>query len=165
MILFSIALDFIVTTRHIHNCVSFLLWLSIFIPPEVISPLFSTSILDTYWPGGLSFSIVSFCLFILFMGFSCLECWSGLPFPSPVDHVLSDLSTMTCPSWVALHGMAHSFIKLYQTVIHVMILVSFLWFWFSLCLLSDRWGQVVDNCQNFPGNNSLLYCRIKYCPV
>ena len=32
----------------------------------------------------------------------------GLPFPLPVDHVLSDLSAITCPSWVALHGMAHS---------------------------------------------------------
>ena len=25
------------------------------------------------------------------------EYWSGLPFPFPVDHVLSELSTMTCP--------------------------------------------------------------------
>ena len=29
-----------------------------------------------------------------------------------MDHILSDLSTMTCPSWVALHSMAHSFIEL-----------------------------------------------------
>ena len=29
---------------------------------------------------------------------------SGLPFPSPVDHILSELSTMTRPSWVASHG-------------------------------------------------------------
>ena len=35
------------------------------------------------------------------MGFSRQEYWSGLPFPSPVDHILSALSTMTCPSWVA----------------------------------------------------------------
>ena len=28
------------------------------------------------------------------------------PLPSPVDHTLSDLSTMTRPSWVAPHGMA-----------------------------------------------------------
>ena len=35
------------------------------------------------------------------MQFSKQEYWSGLPFPSPVDPVLSDLSTMTCPSWVA----------------------------------------------------------------
>ena len=58
-----------------------------------------------YWAptdlGSFSFSILSFCLFILFMGFSRHECWSGLPFPSPVDHILSDLSTMTRLSWVA----------------------------------------------------------------
>ena len=34
--------------------------------------------------GSSSFSILSFCLFILFMGFSRQEYWSGLPFPSPV---------------------------------------------------------------------------------
>ena len=61
-----------------------------------------------------SFSVLSFCLFILFMGFSRQENWSGLSFPSPVDHVLSDLSTMTHPSWVALHGMAQSFIEFRQ---------------------------------------------------
>ena len=33
------------------------------------------------------------------MGISRQECWSGLPFPSSVDHVLSELSTMICPSW------------------------------------------------------------------
>ena len=42
---------------------------------------------------------------ILFVGFSRQDYWSGLPFPSPVDHILSDLSTMTCQSWVAPHGM------------------------------------------------------------
>ena len=47
-------------------------------------------------------------------GFSRQECWSGLPFPSPMDHILSELSTMTHPSWVALHSIAHSFIKLEQ---------------------------------------------------
>ena len=46
-----------------------------------------------------SFSILSFCLLIRFMGFSGQEYWSGLPFPSPVDHTLSDLSSMTRPSW------------------------------------------------------------------
>ena len=68
--------------------------------------------LVAYWAPtyleGSSFSVVSFCLFILFIWFSRQEHWSGLPFPSPVDHVLSELSTMTCPSQVALHGMAHS---------------------------------------------------------
>ena len=69
-----------------------------------------------YWAptnlGSSSFSVLSFCLFILFMGFSRQEYWSGLPLPSSVNHVLSELSTMTRSSWVALHGMAHSFIEL-----------------------------------------------------
>ena len=84
----------------------------------------------TYWvPTDLessSFSVLSFCLFILFMRFSKQEYWSGLPFPSPVDHILSELFTMTCPSWVALHGIAHSFIELDKAVIRVISLVSFL---------------------------------------
>ena len=66
-----------------------------------------------YWAptdlGISSFSVISFCFFILFMAFSRQEYWSGLPFPSAVDHILSELSTMTHPSWVALHGMAHRF--------------------------------------------------------
>ena len=45
-------------------------------------------------------------------------------FLSPVDHVLSELSTMTHPSWVALHGMAHSFTELHKAVVHVIIVVS-----------------------------------------
>ena len=71
-------------------------------------PLHSSPV--AYWTPadleGSSFSVISFCLFMLFMGFSRQECWSGLPFPSPVDHVLLELCTMTCPSWVAPHGMA-----------------------------------------------------------
>ena len=51
--------------------------------------------------GGSSFSVLSFCLFILFMGFSRQEYWNGLPFPSPVDHILSELSTMTHLSWLS----------------------------------------------------------------
>ena len=47
-----------------------------------------------YWAptdlGSSSFSVLSFCSFILFMGFSRQECWIGLPFPSPVDYLLSN---------------------------------------------------------------------------
>ena len=42
-----------------------------------------------YWAptslGSSSFSVLSFCLFILFIGYSRQEYWSGLPFPSPGD--------------------------------------------------------------------------------
>ena len=44
--------------------------------------------------------------------------WGVLPFPYPVDHVLSELSAMTCPSWVALLGMVHSFIELFNPLCH-----------------------------------------------
>ena len=104
-----IASDLASITSHIHNWVLFLLWLCLFILLELFlhwSPL-------VYWaPTDLvssSFGVSSFWLFILFMGFSRQEYWSGLPCPFPVDHILSELSTMTQPSWVALHGMAHSF--------------------------------------------------------
>ena len=49
-----------------------------------------------------------------------------LSLPSPVDYVVSELSTMTWLSWVALHGMAHSFIELDKAVVHVISLISFL---------------------------------------
>ena len=50
------------------------------------------------------------------MGFSRQEYLSGLPFPSPVDHILSDLSTMTRPSWVAPRAWL-SFIELDKAVV------------------------------------------------
>ena len=97
-----------------------------------------------YWAptdlGSSSFSALSFCLFFLFMRFTMQKYWSGLPFPSPVGHVLSEVYTMTCLSWVALHGMAHSFFELDKAVVHVTSLVSFLWLWFSVCLPSDGKG-------------------------
>ena len=49
-----------------------------------------------------SFFILFFHLFILFMGFSRQEYWSGLPFPSPVDHILSELSTMNMMHFLPL---------------------------------------------------------------
>ena len=52
------------------------------------------------------------------MGFSQQEYWSGLSFPSPVNHVLLELSTFACPSWVALQGMAHGFIELHKPLHH-----------------------------------------------
>ena len=89
-----------------------------------------------YWApnnlGSSSFSVISFCIFLLLVGFSRQEYLSGLPFPSPVDHVLSELSTMTCLSWVTLHSMTHSFIELDKAVVHVISLISFLWLWFSV---------------------------------
>ena len=52
------------------------------------------------------------------MGFSRQEYWSDLPFPSPVDHILTALSTMTRPSWVAPQAWL-SFIELDKAVVLV----------------------------------------------
>ena len=49
--------------------------------------------------------------------------WSGLLFPPPVDHDLSELFTMTHLSWVTLHSMAHSFIELYKPLRHERTLI------------------------------------------
>ena len=44
--------------------------------------------------------------------------WGGVLFPPPVDHILSELSAMTHPSWVALHSMTHSFVEIYKPLCH-----------------------------------------------
>ena len=102
-----------------------------------------------YWAstnlGSSSFSVQS-SPFILFMGFSRQEYWSGLPFPSPVDHVLSELFTMTCLSWGALHGLAHSLTELDKAVGHVIRLVSFCDCGFqSVCPLMDRDKRLMED--------------------
>ena len=231
-VLFFTASDFTFTTRHVHTWALFLLWLSLFIPSEV----FLCSFPVAYWAptnlGSPSFSVISFCLFILFVGFSrqgqrrqwhptpvllpgkshgwrsligcspwgrtesdtterlhfhfslscigegngnplqcsCLEnprdrrawwaviygvaqSWTWLKWlssssskarmlkwfviPFSGDHILSELSTKTCPSWMALHDMTHSFIEWDKVVTHVISLANFLWWWFSFCLPSE----------------------------
>ena len=121
-ILLFAALDLASITSHVHNWVLFLLWLHPFILSGV--SMICSSILGTYQPGEFLFQ------YPIILPFH----WSGLRFPSPVDHILSELSTMTCPSWVAPHSMTHSFIELDKAVVHVIRLVSFLWLWFSVCL-------------------------------
>ena len=144
-ILLFIASDLASITSPIHNGVLCLLWLHPFILSGVISPLVSSSILGTYWPGEFIFQCPIFLPFHTVHGFSRQEYWSGLPFPSPVNHILSDLSIMTHPSWVALHGTPHSFIELDKAVVHVISLVSFLWLWFRfVCPLMDKDKRVKD---------------------
>ena len=80
--------------------------------------------------GSSSFSILSFCLFILFMGFSRQEYWS-------VFHSLLQWTTFcqTTPPWPGHLGWPHmawlSFIELDKAVVHVIRLASCLWLWFQ----------------------------------
>ena len=97
-ILLFTASDLASITSHMHNWVLFLLWFHPFILSGVI-----------YWAptdlGSSSFSILSFCLFILFMGFSrqntevvCIPFSSGPHFLKTLHH---DLSVLGGPTW---HG-------------------------------------------------------------
>ena len=47
----------------------------------------------------------------------------GLPFPPPVDHILSELFTLTHPFWVALYGMGliHYFIQFLSSRYNVVL--------------------------------------------
>ena len=109
---------FTTITSHIHNWVLLLLWLHPFILSGVISPLSSSSILGTYQPGDFIFQCPIFLPFHIVHGVlkAGILKWFAIPFP--VDPI-SELSTMTCLSWVALHSMAHSFIELDKAVVHV----------------------------------------------
>ena len=97
-------------------------WFCLFILFGVISPLLSCSILGTYQP---IFQCPIFLPFHTVHGGLKARILKWLPFLSSED-ILSE-PTMTCPSWVALQSMAHSFIELDKAVVHVINLVSFLW--------------------------------------
>ena len=60
------------------------------------------------------------------MGFSRQEYWSGLPFPSPVDH-------KTSPPWPICLGWPHTAWRNFidKAVVRVIRLTSFLWLWFQ----------------------------------
>ena len=127
-------------TNHIYSWVLFLLWLHLFTLSGVISPLISSSILSTYWPGEFIFQCPIFLPFHTVHGLLKARILKWVQFPSPVDKILPELSTMTRPSWVALHSMADSFIELDKAVVHVIRLVSFLWLWF-LVYLPSNWKE------------------------
>ena len=124
-ILFFTASDFTSITSHIHNWALFSLWLCFFILSGVISPLSCSSILGTYQTGEFIFQCHIFWPFYTVHRVLKATILKWFAFPSPVDHVLSELSTMTHLSWVALHGMAHSFIELDKAVVHGISLISF----------------------------------------
>ena len=60
---YSLWHQFTYTSRYIHSWAYFALQLSFFIPSAALSPLFSSSILDTYWPGGFIFQCYIFLPF------------------------------------------------------------------------------------------------------
>ena len=71
-----------------------------------------------------------------------LKCFA-IPFFS--GHILSELFTMTHLSWVALNGMAHTFIELDEAVVHVISLIIFCECGFhSVCPLMDKDKRLME---------------------
>ena len=69
--------------------------------------------------------------------------WFAIPLSSGPCFV--KLSTMSHLSWVVLHSMAHSFIKLDKAVVHVISLVSFHDCGFhSVCPLMDKDKRLME---------------------
>ena len=119
-----------------------------------------------YWAptdlGSSSFSVLSFCLFILFMGFSRLEYWRGLPFPSPMNHILIDLShDLTVLGGSTGHGL--------DTKLHLVIVSSLaslnckflrLWFWMTF-LVCNNVGYFIKMSTNSDFSDYFLMIRPK----
>ena len=134
MLLFT-ASDLASLTSHIHSWVLFC-FRSI---PKFFQELFLHWSPVAYWaptnPGSSSFSILSFCLFILFVGFSRQQ------------YTLLQWATLcqTSPPWPACPGWPHpawlSFIELDKAVVHMIRLASFSVIMVSVCLPSDTLSQ------------------------
>ena len=78
------------------------------------------------------------------MRFSQQVYQDGLPFPPPADHVLLEYSAVTHPSWMALHGMAHSFIELCRLLHHYKAVIHEYWSGLQVelsCLENPRDGR------------------------
>ena len=144
-ILFFTTSDFTFTTRHIYNWALFLLWLSLFISSGGTALLFSSSILSTYWPGEFIFQChihLPFHTVHRVLKARMLK-WFAIPFSGGPHFV--QLSTITGPSWVALHGMAHSFTESDKAVIYVIYWLVFCDCGFhSVCPLMDEDKRLVE---------------------
>ena len=100
------ALDLNFISSHIYTWVLLSLWLHPFILSGVISPLFSSSILGTYWPGEFIFQCHIFLPFHTVPGVlkARILTWFAIPFssgPCFVRTLHHDLSILGGPTW---HG-------------------------------------------------------------
>ena len=125
------SLDLASITSHIHSWVLFLLWLHPFIHCGVISPLISSSILGTYWPGEFFFQYSIILPFHTVHGVLKAKIlkWFAIPFssePHSVRSLLCDPFVLGGPLMAWL-----SFTELGKAVVRVIRLANFLWLWFQ----------------------------------
>ena len=123
----------------------------------VIFPLISSRIWAPTDLGSSSFSALSFCLFILFMGFSRREYWSGF-------HFLPQWTTFcqNSPPWPIILGWPYRAwlivsLSLDKAVVCVIRLLSFLWSWFSVCLNQvSLWSRRIRGLWKLPDGRDWL---------
>ena len=75
--------DISTTGHHSHFCAACLLFMELFLHSSTVAYWTVTKLVVIFS------SFIFFNVFILFMGFSRQEYWSGLQFPSLVNHILS----------------------------------------------------------------------------
>ena len=110
--------DTYTTGYHFHfgSVLSFFLELLVI---ALCSSQVAYSILETLWLWWVLIYLWHIFLpFHTVHGFSREEYWSELSFPTPVDHVLGELFTMTHLSWVILHCKAYRLIGLCKSLHH-----------------------------------------------
>ena len=90
-------LDLTSITSHIHNWALFLLWVHPFILSGVISPLISSSILGTYWPGQFIFQCAIFLPFTTVHGVLKVRILKWLAIKSTVE--IKDLASQVAQWW------------------------------------------------------------------
>ena len=91
----------------------FLLWLHLFILSGVYSPLLSSSILGTYWPGEFIFQCPIFLPFHNVCGIlkARILKWFAIPFSSGPHFIRTlhhDPSVLGCPTW---HGSCFHWVR------------------------------------------------------
>ena len=92
---------------------------SFFLKPLVIA--FRSSLISYWTPSNLGAHLLChiFLPFLIVHGFLTASrlVWFAIP-SSSRPHILSELFTVTYPSWVALHSLAHSFTELCEPLCH-----------------------------------------------
>ena len=103
------------------------------------------SMLSSYWPGEFIFQCPIFSPFHTVLGVLKARMLKWFATPFSMDHILSDLSTMTRPSWAALHGMAHHLIELARlwSMCSVWLVFCSCGF-YSVCPLTDEDKSLVE---------------------
>ena len=150
-VFFFATLDFIFTTRHIHNWVLFLLWFRLFILSGVISPLISSSIMGTFRPGEFIFQCPVFLPFHTVHGVLkarilksfAIAFSSGPHSVRPVHH---DLSVLGGPT---RHGLV--LFRLWSDCLVSVVVVS-------VCLPFDALSQRLPSYLGF----SYLECGVSF---